>query len=528
MNNLDKKAIFDDRSQIKATRRINAIIGDHHPAVALHINRIKELASTPITLSVMGEFSAGKSTFINQLLGNDVLPVSILPKTATITRVMYGETPRIEIEYRHQNERVIREEGGYEGLRRLQNAKKISDDDFKRELEGIHEVRVFVDNPLLKKFTLVDTPGFNHDAAMDGKTMAALPNTDLIVWLSDYTQLAKRTEFDVIEQLREQNQRIYLVINKADVHVSCTESYHKTMMDVEWQLNENGFLKLFCSKEFYLISCKRELAFWDGMFQQFLSRFGRAVLDEDIAITIGLISSQWEKLKQAIFHELSQHKIMRSKLQHVREHCNVETILAEHTSYALSYFDNNIREISEELINHGDRATKLCTANIPAANRLVWELLMMDLYERVTAMEAAYAKIISEIYLKFTDRLCHALTDLADSINDQHNEELQMLRLIIAHYDLNRDCLGDVPVIPRATTQATEIIDGIYYLLRKKMNNVDIEIHQKLSHALKRDLENDLRDIVLDRSLALVLTRLEQGLSEGMFRLSNSLELMEA
>jgi small GTP-binding protein len=528
MSNLDKKAIFDDRSQIKAARKIQAIIGDHHPMIAEHIKRIQDLASTPITLTIMGEFSAGKSTFINRLMSVDVLPVSILPKTATITRVMYGETPRIEIEYFHQNERIIREEPGYDGLKRFQNAKKISEEEYKKEINTISEVRVFVDNPLLKKFNLIDTPGFNHDVSMDAKTMAALSSADLIIWLSDYTQLGKRTEFAVLEQLRQQNQRIYLIINKADVHVSCTEAYRQAEAEIERQVLDNGFAELFFSKEFYLISCKTELPFWDGMFQQFLSRFGRVVLDEDITISIDLISSQWDKLRDTIHLEQKQHEHIKQNLNKVNDLCIVETLIAEYAPAELSAFDTDIKDISEELINHCERTAKLCISKVPAANRLVRELLMMDLYQRVITLESAYSKRIGDIYLEFSGRLCQALKELVESITDQESEELKLLWLIIAHYELNRESVGDYPIIPRVTVEATDLIDEIYSRNGVRLTKSDVDIPHRLTLALKRDLECDLRDIVLDRSLRLVLKRLDHGLNEAMRRIFKSLDLMDA
>lgn len=42
------------------------------------------------TISVVGEFSRGKSTFINGLLGKKILPVGDLPTTAMLTRIRYA------------------------------------------------------------------------------------------------------------------------------------------------------------------------------------------------------------------------------------------------------------------------------------------------------------------------------------------------------------------------------------------------------------------------------------------------------
>lgn len=49
------------------------------------------------TVSFVGEFSTGKSTLINRILGKGVLPVSHLPTTALLTRIVYGDEPRLTV-----------------------------------------------------------------------------------------------------------------------------------------------------------------------------------------------------------------------------------------------------------------------------------------------------------------------------------------------------------------------------------------------------------------------------------------------
>src|SRR5690606_6782323 len=44
----------------------------------------------PLLVTVMGEFSSGKSTFVNAFIGADVAPTGITPTTATINVVRYG------------------------------------------------------------------------------------------------------------------------------------------------------------------------------------------------------------------------------------------------------------------------------------------------------------------------------------------------------------------------------------------------------------------------------------------------------
>ena len=53
----------------------------------------RQAAKERFTVAVVGEFSRGKSSFLNKLLGKDVLPVGNLPTTALLTRIRHYEKP---------------------------------------------------------------------------------------------------------------------------------------------------------------------------------------------------------------------------------------------------------------------------------------------------------------------------------------------------------------------------------------------------------------------------------------------------
>src|SRR5450759_1931232 len=58
----------------------------------------------PIDVAVLGQFKAGKSSFLNSLLGQAVLPVGAIPVTTAITRLQYGDMERALV--RHFNGRT--------------------------------------------------------------------------------------------------------------------------------------------------------------------------------------------------------------------------------------------------------------------------------------------------------------------------------------------------------------------------------------------------------------------------------------
>jgi predicted GTPase len=55
---------------------------------------LARLAAGTFQLAVMGQFSRGKTTLMNALLGSPYLPMGALPMTSVITRVRYGSHPK--------------------------------------------------------------------------------------------------------------------------------------------------------------------------------------------------------------------------------------------------------------------------------------------------------------------------------------------------------------------------------------------------------------------------------------------------
>lgn len=53
----------------------------------------------PIDVAILGQFKAGKSSFINSLVGKSILPVGAIPVTTVITRLQYGEKERAVVKY---------------------------------------------------------------------------------------------------------------------------------------------------------------------------------------------------------------------------------------------------------------------------------------------------------------------------------------------------------------------------------------------------------------------------------------------
>lgn len=69
------------------------------PKMATRVENIhNDVAKERFVVAVVGEFSRGKSTFINNLLEKDIeLPVGDLPTTAVMTRIRYAQKPKMAV-----------------------------------------------------------------------------------------------------------------------------------------------------------------------------------------------------------------------------------------------------------------------------------------------------------------------------------------------------------------------------------------------------------------------------------------------
>ena len=52
-----------------------------------------------LSIGAIGGFKAGKSSFLNHLLGQSILPVGVIPVTTIVTQVSYGHGDKVTVHY---------------------------------------------------------------------------------------------------------------------------------------------------------------------------------------------------------------------------------------------------------------------------------------------------------------------------------------------------------------------------------------------------------------------------------------------
>lgn len=171
---------------------------------------VKKLEEDRFHLVVVGEFNHGKSTFVNALLGESVLPVGVTPTTAAIHHLKYAERPEAAVIYQSGKREPIR----FEEARRFAVGGGSSPDD-------VDYLEVGYPSALLKeRILLVDTPGVNDLSLQRADiTYSYIPRADAVLFLLDAGQILKESERQFLNDklLKASRDKIVFVITKWDI-----------------------------------------------------------------------------------------------------------------------------------------------------------------------------------------------------------------------------------------------------------------------------------------------------------------------
>ncbi|HEY3807311.1 MAG TPA: dynamin family protein [Kofleriaceae bacterium] len=176
----------------------------------IRTTRIPKLEAERFHLVVLGEFNHGKSTFVNALLRQDVLPTGITPTTASINHVVYAQNPTA---------RVVLSSGESKFLEPTQLKEWVT-------VAGGHASEVayvelgYPSELLVNNVVLVDTPGVNDLNEQRAEvTYGYVPRADAVVFLLDAGQALKDSEREFLRSrvLESARDRLIFVLGKMDL-----------------------------------------------------------------------------------------------------------------------------------------------------------------------------------------------------------------------------------------------------------------------------------------------------------------------
>lgn len=244
--NDQQEALLKDERQLLNDLRVALVqfdaSDDDVETLGQSIQQLDEL----FLLVVVGEFNAGKSAFINALLGQKLLLEGVTPTTTQINILRFGEN----------------------------TARQVVD-------ENLHILTQPVD--LLAEISIVDTPGTNAIIrAHETITSQFVPRSDLVLFITSADRPFTESERAFLERIRDWGKKVVIVINKIDIFQSQDD-----LAQVEKFVRENGRSLLGVTPETFPVSSRLALkakqgepALWTESRFEPLERYIQDTLDE--------------------------------------------------------------------------------------------------------------------------------------------------------------------------------------------------------------------------------------------------------
>jgi small GTP-binding protein len=264
---LGRRGILSEREQALRAReqdllqRLRETLAAFEPDVQAADLRHLEQASAQLDelflLVIAGEFNSGKSSFINALLGEQVLPEGVTPTTDRINLLRWG--PSVS---EHAREAYL--------------------------LERTHPAEV------LRELNIVDTPGTNAVVRRHEElTRDFVPRSDLVLFVTSADRPFTESERQFLEQIRAWGKKIVLIINKADILTNAGELAQVTSF-----VAENATALLGRAPEIFAVSARQ-------------AQQARAAGNADTALWQ---KSGFERVEEYLLRTLNQEERIRLKL----------------------------------------------------------------------------------------------------------------------------------------------------------------------------------------------------------------------
>lgn len=169
----------------------------------------KKLEESHMTVSVIGQFKRGKSALVNEILGHTILPVGIIPVTAVVTTVDYGQK-NATVNF---NNGMVKEVA-FEDLSAYVNEQENHSNQLNVKKVAVQCQSEFLENNL----TLVDTPGVGSVHEKNTKeAYAFVKESDAVIFTLSVDSPINQIEIDFLKKTKEYAAKFYYAVNKTDM-----------------------------------------------------------------------------------------------------------------------------------------------------------------------------------------------------------------------------------------------------------------------------------------------------------------------
>ena len=213
-----ERQLVEVRQQLADLRDILVALPATAPDLATLSASVRQLDEL-FMIVVVGEFNAGKSAFVNALLGERIFEEGVTPTTARIQLIRYGATAA----------------SGHDDRGALVMTAPVE---------------------LLRDLQIVDTPGTNAlNREHERLTREFVPRADLVVFVTSADRPFTESERAFLETIRDWGKKIVIVVNKVDILES-----NDQLSQVLTFVDQAASRLLGVTAERFAVSARRRLA----------------------------------------------------------------------------------------------------------------------------------------------------------------------------------------------------------------------------------------------------------------------------
>ncbi|HDG97578.1 MAG TPA: dynamin [Desulfobacterales bacterium] len=404
-------------------------------ATAENLKEVRvKLAENRFHLVVLGQFKRGKSTFINSILGDKVLPTSVVPLTSIVTLLKYGDKEQIEVIFNDQSTRPITRDELPEYVTEKGNPKN---------QKNVKQVEIALPSQYLKDGVyLIDTPGvgstFENNTEM---TYNFLPKVDAALFLLAVDPPISHSELAFLNDVQNFVQKIFFIQNKID-YLSDEERQESTEFSkrvIEEALGRDGI-------EIYPLSAKvalegkvsgdqellekSRLPEFDRVLSEFLMKAkGKTVLESAVRSAKKLLSDEELAIQLEAQAVATPLEVLEKKIATFQEKMEEIKQDREDTRY---YFDGEIQRVIDMLDRDLERLKqKEIPRLLEGLEKIGQENKDKPVGEYVKLMEQALhdgiVRTFDEWVMKEEDRLNEHYSKISKRFSERTNEVIDAI-----------------------------------------------------------------------------------------------------
>lgn len=199
--------VIKSLKELEKIRNDNILGSNTNKQIAECVDKVNNIIKDDkVKVAVLGEFSSGKSTFINALLRNKLLSYADEPTTSINTYITYGEKEKTTVIFNN-------------GSKKLINKNNIE----KYTKEGIAEKNVnsviieMPNNTLKSGMTIIDTPGANIDNEIhNSQRDKAMDECSIGIFIISASSLTSKSFIEFLKKYKGKLGKFIFVISKCD------------------------------------------------------------------------------------------------------------------------------------------------------------------------------------------------------------------------------------------------------------------------------------------------------------------------